>query len=598
MRPTERTVAASPKQSRAHPRCHRLSGLAVGPGVAIGTIHLHDSGTVTVPEYRIPESRISHERLRLAEAADRGSRQIDGLRRKASALPGAAGEELGYLLDAHQHMLRGSRLLQGVERRIADERINAEAAVQREMDGLAEAFAAMEDAYLAARIDDIRDVGWRLIRALVRHAYRPFTMLPKNAVIVAAELSPADTAMLHPKQVRGLALSSGGADSHTAIMARSLGLPAVVAVSELMPHALHGDTVCLDGTTGEVVLDPDEETLADFRQRRADYLRSRRLLGRLKGLPAETRDGVRVSLLANIELPAEVPGALRVGAEGVGLLRSEFLYMSGSTLPTEDEQAAAFTEIVKGMGGRPVTIRTLDVGGDKLSESIGVKISPNPALGLRAIRLSLSRPDLLETQLSAILRAAVHGPVRILLPMVCTVEELLAVREVYDRVARRMRRAKDPLPDPLPPVGVMIEVPGAALAADALAWQADFFAIGTNDLTQYTLAIDRTDEAVAHLYNPLHPAVLRLIQFSVEAANRARIPVSVCGEMAGDPRLAAVLLGLGVGELSMAAPSIPRVKQTIRRLSMHGLARGAHRIMELTDAARIAVETDALLTAS
>jgi phosphotransferase system enzyme I (PtsI) len=574
----------------------RLSGLAVGPGVCVGIAYRHEAGSVSVPEYRIPPGRIDREKLRLAEAADRGSRQLKNLRGKAQALPGAAGEELGYLLDAYQQMLSGSRFLKGAENRIAERRVNAEAAVKEEMDAMAETFAAMADPYLASRASDVRDIGWRLIRVLTKSSYRPFSLLPKDAVVVAEDLSPADTALLNPKAVAGMALSTGGADSHTAIMARSLGLPAVVAVYGLVGQVRPGDTVCLDGTTGEVVIDPDPDTLADFRKRRADFLRSRRGLGRLRDLPAETKDGVRVHLMANVELPSELEMARESGAEGVGLLRSEFMYMNRAEVPDEDEQYHFLKSIIDGMKGLPVTIRTLDLGGDKLADSLGLRDGPNPALGLRAIRLSLARPELLETQFAAILRASAHGPARILLPMIASLEELEQARALLDQVIRKLKRRKDvALPATLPPLGVMIEVPGAALAADSLAWACDFFAIGTNDLTQYTLAIDRSDQEVAHLYNPLHPAVLRLIQFTVEAANRARIPLSVCGEMAGDPKLAAVLMGLGVTELSMSATNIPLVKRNIRRLSLTETARKVNRIMELNDARRIAEAADSLL---
>jgi phosphotransferase system enzyme I (PtsI) len=588
-------TGAPPDQTRSEARTLRLFGLAVGPGVCIGPAYRHEAGAVSVPEYRVPQGRVEREKIRLNEAAAMGSQQLAHLRGKAQALPGAAGEELGYLLDAYQHMLTGSRFLKGAVARVGDQRVNAEAAVKQEMDAMAETFAAMADPYLASRAADIRDVGWRLIRVLTKSSYRPFSLLPRNAVIVAEELSPADTALLDPKAVAGMALSTGGADSHTAIMARSLGLPAVVAVEGLGGQIRPGDTICLDGTTGEVVIDPDPDTLADFRKRRADFLRYRRSLGRLRDLPAETRDGVRLRLMANVELPGELDMARESGAEGVGLLRTEFMFMNRSEVPSEEEQYQFLKGIIEGMNGLPVTIRTLDLGGDKLADSLGLRDGPNPALGLRAIRLSLVRPELLETQFAAILRAAAHGPARILLPMIATREELEAARAVLNRVVEDLRQRGDvTLPDPLPPLGVMIEIPGAALAADSLAWACDFFAIGTNDLTQYTLAIDRSDREVAHLYNPLHPAVLRLIQFTTEAANRAGIPVSVCGEMAGDPKLAAVLVGLGVTELSMAATNIPLVKRDIRRLSLSETARGVRALMTISDARGIAQRVEAL----
>ncbi|MEQ9608997.1 MAG: putative PEP-binding protein, partial [Kiloniellaceae bacterium] len=310
--------------------------------------------------------------------------------------------------------------------------------------------------------------------------------------------------------------------------------------------------------------------------------------------PAKTRDGQHVGLQVNLELPRELNQVSESGAEGVGLLRTEFMYMNRNDLPGEEEQYQVLAEIVKAMQGRPVTVRTLDIGGEKLATSLGEQLgeSANPALGLRAIRLSLKEPQLLRPQLAAMLRAGVHGPLRILLPMITTPGEVRAVRKELDKTARRLTRRGVAIADPLPPVGVMIEVPGAALAADSLSQVADFFAIGTNDLTMYTLAIDRGEERVAHLYNPLHPAVLRLIQFTVEAALRARIPVSVCGEIAGDPRFTALLVGLGVRELSMTAKAVPRVKSRILSIDMHTAGRRAMMIMEQVDSGRIAALLD------
>lgn len=565
-----------------------LDGMGISRGIAIGIVYRHDAESVSVVEYRLPPNRIEAEKARFADAATRAGQQVEQLQVKAKGLEGSAAEELGYLLDAYTQMLRGSRLIRGVERRIETERLNAEAAVQHEIDEIARGFEAMEDSYLAARVADVRDLGRRLIRNLTNKPYRPFQVLPKNAIILAEELTPADTALLDPKQVAGLATVFGGAESHTAIMARSLGLPAVLGVAGLMKGARSGDVAIIDGGLGRVILNPSDDLLAAFRRKRAEFLRRRRQLARLRDVPAVTKDAARIALQANIELPNEVESVLAAGAEGVGLLRSEFLYMNRDDIPGEEEQFAILRELVQRMGGLPVTIRTLDVGGDKLAHGLGIQPGPNPSLGLRAVRLSLARPELLDAQLSACLRASAYGPIRILVPMVATVEEMRAVRDAMNGVVKRLSRQGVPMADPLPPLGVMIEVPGAALGADALAWHADFFAIGTNDLTQYTLAIDRADESVAHLYNPLHPAVLRLIQFTAEAALRARIPVSVCGEVAGDARFTALLLGLGIRDLSMSATNIPMVKQRIRSMDLVAATRRARVIMDQSDSARIA----------
>ncbi len=496
---------------------HKLVGLGVSAGIAIGPAHIGEGGDLPVTESHLLESEIEAERARFAEAVAVSLKQLRKLKAKTSALPESAAEEIGYLLDAHLAMLSNSRLVRGVEQRIGRVRINAERAVQIEINEITESFAAMRDPYLAARIEDIRVVGTRLIRNLIKKPYVAYSAVPAGAVILAEELSPADTALMDPQRIAGFATVFGGAEGHTAIVARALGLPAVLAVSGLLEHAQAGDTVVIDGTDGCVIIAPGEE-----------------------------------------------------------------------------EQYAVFSALVRGMDGKPVTVRTFDLGGEKIARSLSDhRAEPtNPALGLRAIRLSLQDRRLLDPQLAAMLRAASDGPLRILLPMISTAGEIRRVREAVEQVARRLRRRGVRLPKALPPLGAMIEVPGAALAADALAAEADFFAIGTNDLIQYTLAIDRSDEQVAHLYNPLHPAVLRLIQFAVEAALRRGMPISVCGEMAGEPRFCALLLGLGLRNLSMAPRNIPRVKQRIRSLDMVAATRRARAIMDQSDSGRIAALLD------
>jgi phosphoenolpyruvate-protein phosphotransferase (PTS system enzyme I) len=570
-----------------------LEGLGVAPGIAIGPAHIVEAGALRIPEYAIEEAALADELARFQGAVARAQKQLRKLQTKSSQLQGAAAEEIGYLLEAYQQMLTGSRLVRGVERRIATSRINAEAAVQAEISEIAQSFAAMDDSYLAARGEDIREVGNRLIRNLTKTPYEAFTHLPAGTVVVAEELSPADTALLDPARIAGFVTVLGGPEGHTAIMARSLGMPAVVGVAGLFGAVKPGDTIVLDGNHGRVVVNPGPAQLAEYQRRRSALDQELRELARLRRVIAVTRDGTRISLMANLELPRETEIALQAGAEGIGLLRTEFLFMNRASLPDEDEQYAALREIVLAMAGRPVTVRTLDVGGEKLADSLSAHIgeSANPALGLRAIRLSLKERPLLEAQLAAILRAGAHGPVRILLPMISSTVEVRQVREVLDQVAKRLKRRGVELGPP-PPLGIMIEVPGAALTADALAQLADFFAIGTNDLTQYTLAIDRGEEQVAHLFNPLHPAVLRLIQFTAEAALRARIPISVCGEIAGDPRYTALLLGLGVRELSMSAMALARVKQRIRGLDILAATRRAREIMDQSDSGRIATLLD------
>ena len=571
-----------------------LEGLGVAPGVAIGPAYLLEAGAIPIAVRMLAEEEVAGELERFQAAVSKAQKQLRKLKTKSAGLPGAAAEEVGYLLEAYLQMLSGSRLLRGVERRIAQDKINAEAAVQAEIAEIAEGFAALSDQYLAARADDIREVGDRLIRNLTQTPYAAFAKLPPGTVVIAEELSPADTALLDPALIAGFATVLGGPEGHTAIMARSLGLPAVLGVAGLIGLVHTGDVVVVDGSAGRVVVNPSAELKGEYERRQEEYRREQRLLGRLKRMPAVTRDGEAVHLLANIELPREIEPAIAAGAEGVGLLRTEFMFMNRDDLPGEEEQYQALKAIVEGMEGRPVTMRTLDIGGDKLAGPLGGHLaeSANPALGLRAIRLSLKERPLLEAQLGAMLRASAHGPVRILLPMISSLSEVRQVRQAMATVIRRLKRRKVKIADPPPPLGVMIEVPGAALSADALAQSSDFFAIGTNDLTMYTLAIDRGEEQVAHLYNALHPAVLRLIQFTAEAALRARIPISVCGEMAGDPRYTALLLGLGVRELSMAWPALPRVKQRIRSLDFLAASRRASMIMDQSDSGRIAALLD------
>ncbi len=571
-----------------------FEGNGVAPGIAIGPAHVVERGLVDIPEYKIRANKVADERERFARAVAKSRNQIKTLRTKSSALPGAAAEELGYLLDAHLQMLSNSRLVRGVDERIAAARVNAEAAVYAEFAEISQAFEAMGDSYLAGKVDDVREVSSRLVRNLTQAPYQAFSNLPKGTIILAEEITPADTALMDPRRIGGFAAALGGAEGHTAILARSLGIPAVLGIPGLGQQAGAAETVIVDGLSGRVVLDPSAKTVAKYRQKLADYERQRRQLARLRDVPAQTRDSIAISLLGNLELPIEFEMARDAGAEGIGLLRSEFMYMNREEPPSEEEQYVLLRQIVEGMDGRTVTIRTLDVGSDKLAYSLGDHVTPsvNPALGLRAIRLSLKVRPLLETQLAAMLRAGAHGPIRILLPMITTPGEVKRVREIMKTVAKRLNRKGIAIADPVPPIGIMIEIPAAALAADGLARVCEFFSIGTNDLTMYTLAIDRGDEQVASLYDPLHPALLRLIQFTTEAARRADIPVNLCGEIAGDPRFTALLLGLGLRSLSMAANSIPRVKQRILGLDMTEAIKRTQTIMEQSDRGRIAALLD------
>ncbi|MGY9015420.1 MAG: phosphoenolpyruvate--protein phosphotransferase [Rhodospirillales bacterium] len=571
-----------------------FEGLGVSPGIGIGKAYVREVGIIAIPEYRIAESDIAQEVKRFRKAVARSRQQIRRMRKKTDTMHDAAGEEMGFLLDAYFQMLKGSRLIRGAEERITNKAMNAEAAVRAEIREITKGFSDMKDPYLAARATDICDVGNRVMRNLTKTPIKPFSSVPAGSIVVAEELTPADTAQLNPKSISGFCTMLGGAEGHTAIMARALGLPAALGAAGLMRGVSTGDTIIVDGNTGIVVINPDEKTLACYIKRKEEHERQIQRLAGLRKRPAITLDGTEIELQANVELPIEADMVRQAGAAGIGLLRSEFMFMNRTDIPSEDEQYDSFRILVEQMKGKPVTIRTLDIGGDKISAAMVNRFGNSvvSALGLRGIRLSLAKPEILETQFRAILRAGAHGPVRILLPMVTNAAEVRKARDIMARAARRLKRRGVPISLPLPPIGVMIEVPGAALAADTLAQAADFFSIGTNDLTMYTLAVDRSDKQVAHIYDSLHPAVLRLIQATGNAALRARIPVAICGEMAGDPRLAALLLGLGFRELSMTASSIPRVKQRIRSLDIIAADHRARVIMDQVDSGRIATHLD------
>lgn len=575
-----------------------VEGLGVSPGVGIGVAYVCENGSPHIPEYRIRPADVEAEQRRLREAVVRARRQFARLRSKtrqrAQGETEWGSEDVLYLLDAYMMMLKDSRLLRGAYSRIATERINAEAAVQLEVVAICDSFRSMQDTYLSARMEDIREVGNRLLSQLTRQHGTPLFSIPRGSIVVAAELTPADTAQLDPEHVVGIAAESGGPQGHTAILARALGLPAVLGAAGLLEAVRTGDPLLVDGEIGQVVVHPSPASVRQYRRRRGERQEEERALRRLASQPAVTRDGVTISLQANVELPMEMEHVIEAGAAGIGLLRTEFMFMNRAAVPSEEEQYAALRTLIERAGGESVTIRTLDLGGDKGPIPFVGPFgdSATSPLGIRGVRLSLARAELLDTQFRAILRAGAHGPVRILLPMVTAVSEVRAARDILARAARRLFRRGVEIPTALPPLGSMIEVPGAALTADALALVSDFFAIGSNDLTMYTLAIDRSDQRVAHLYNPLHPGVLRMIQFAAAAALRARIPVCVCGEIAGEPRFTPLLLGLGFRELSMTASNIARVKRRILDLDLLAAQRRTQMIMDETDPVRIQVLLD------
>lgn len=594
----KRLNRALPDSSRPEAR---FDGIAISGGVAIGPVFRASEPTPIITRHKIAAADSAAEGARLDAAIAQSRNQLAKLRGRLAALPEDSQIELAPLIDAYIRMLGPSRLLRGVRQRIEETLVTAESAVAEETETIAAAIEAQAEpgmpaddrAGLVRRAEEVREIGRRLVRNLTRSPFKSFAGLPEGAVLISEALRPADAALLDPTRLSGVATEEGGADDHTSVMLRALGVPSVLGAVGLAHAIQPGDIAVVDGSAGTVVLNPSPASLAAARRAVTAFARERQRYAKLRRLPAETQDGEAVELQANLELPLELPLIAQSGALGIGLLRTEFLFMNRETVPDEDTQTETYRAIVEAMGGDPVAIRVLDWGGEKDIEALSsAGIVPdiadaNPALGLRGIRLLLRETELLETQLAAILRAAVAGPVRVMLPMVTTVGEVRTARAIYDRVARRLRRRGERIAEKLPPLGIMIETPGAALSADALALEADFFAIGTNDLTAYTLAVDRGETDVAELYDPLHPAVLRLVQFATEAALRMRMPVSVCGEMAGNPRLTPLLLGLGLRSFSMNAAAVPRVKQTIRAVEIDTCARFARRVMEQSDPQKI-----------
>jgi len=559
-----------------------MRGIGVSYGIAIGPAFLVQVERPRVPLLALDDAGIKPEQLRFDTAVLQAQRELGELKEQSGNLPETAAEEISLLLDAHLAMLSGSRLVRGVHKRIADEKVNAESAIERVMLELTDQFRALKDKYIAARIDDVEAVSNRLIRILMDLPYIALDSVPPGGIVLAKEISPADTAMMDPERFAGIATVHGGAAGHTAVMARSLGIPAVLSLDvELLDHTGHGVMAIVDGVNGVLILNPTPETLATYKARQADIQTTHDDLGKLQSVPAATSDGTAIILRANLELPRDTDAIRVTGADGIGLFRTEFLFMNRTVLPDEEEQFLQMAQVVRAMEGKPVTFRTLDIGGDKIARAVGPWLAEatNPALGLRAIRLSLKQPQLLVAQFRAMLRVAALGPVKILLPMVTTASEVEQARTLLRKCYQDLKAAGADLPDKIPPLGTMIEIPAAALSADSLAAVSDFFALGTNDLVQYTVAIDRGNDQVAALYNPLNPAVLRLIEFTVEAAKRAGIPISICGEMGADPKYTGLLMGLGIREFSVGPAALPRLKQRIRSMTMQAATDHARHVM-------------------
>ncbi|MEO8537449.1 MAG: phosphoenolpyruvate--protein phosphotransferase [Betaproteobacteria bacterium] len=540
-----------------------LHGIGVSGGIAIGRAHLVSHATREVAHYSIPPSQVPSEIDRFATAIQEVQRELEGLH--AVLTGGDAPGEFGAFLDVHWMILNDPTLSEVPRRIIAERRCNAEWALTLQMAVLVEQFEQIEDSYLRERKSDVLQVGERVLKRLMG---RPGTLPPATAeeqtILVAHDLSPADIIQFKQHHFAAFLTDLGGATSHTAIVARGINVPAVVATHNARSIIRDGELVIVDGSNHVVIVNPDRAVLAEYRLKQNEFELARQKLRRLRGKRADTLDSQHVELHANIELPEDIDQTLQNGATGVGLFRSEFLFLNRTGLPTEDEQFEAFREVAAGMQGLPVTIRTFDLGADKHKEDLDglTRVAPNPALGLRAIRFCLAEPRLFLTQLRAILRATHYGNVRILIPMLASVSEIDQTLAMIARAKASLRELGVPF-NPDVKVGGMIEIPAAVLAMGAFVRKLDFLSIGTNDLIQYTLAVDRADDTVSHLYDPLHPAVVRLIGLAIATARKAGVPIAVCGEMAGDLQMTRLLLGLGLREFSMHPSHLLAVKQRV-----------------------------------
>ena len=564
-----------------------LHGIGVSGGIAIGYAHLTSNARVEVPQYMLDRKYIKEELARFDEAILATRAELEVLR---SHIPANAPAELSAFLDMHLMFLGDSMIAEEPKRLIRETQCNAEWALAQQMEALVARFEEIDDAYLRSRQEDVVQVVQRVLKALTGHhpSHLPLDVnFDAERILVAHELSPADMVVFKNVHFAAFVTDLGGTTSHTAILARSMGMPSVMALHNARGLIRDHDLLIVDGRDGVVIVNPDESVLAEYRLRQNQWRIDTDKLKRLKTSKSSTLDGTPIELMANIELLSDIDAVKAAGAHGIGLFRSEFLFLNRSDLPTEDEQYESYKAVAEALDGKPVTIRTLDLGADKQAPW-GHTVADNPALGLRAIRLCLAEPGLFHTQLRAILRASIHGRVRILIPMLANFMELRQTLQRIDDAKASLQ--KDGLKfDAGMPIGGMIEVPAAALSAGFFAEQLDFLSIGTNDLIQYTLAIDRADDSVAHLYDPLHPAVLNLIQHTLRAGAKAGKPVSVCGEMAGDPLLTRLLLGLGLRTFSMHPASLLQVKQQVLKSNLENLATAAQKLLKNTDPDRTAL---------
>ena len=564
-----------------------IHGVGVSSGIAIGKAHLVSNALMEVVHYQLPLNLVEDEIKRFSDAIATVNHDLETIR---GQLPKNSPAELASFISTHLVMLADKSLSEAPKQIIRDEQCNAEWAIKQQMDDIVEQFDAIEDEYLRERKHDVIQVVERVIKVLLGHPSQAPQSNNKRqesaTILVAHDISPADAIQFKQHQFAAFITDVGGVTSHTAILARSLNIPSIVALQRARDLIDDGEWIIVDGSQGVVIVNPSKEILAEYELRQNQWQLEQQKLKRIKTTKSVTMDGTPIELFANIEVPDDVTAVKASSATGIGLYRTEFLFMNRREMPDEEEQFLAYKQVAEAMPGAPITIRTLDLGADKQMNPDMESECANPALGLRAVRLCLAEPQIFNTQMRALLRASHYGDIKILIPMLSTLSELRQTKLLLERAKQSLRKQNTPFNDKIA-LGGMIEVPAAAINANAFARELDFLSIGTNDLIQYTLAIDRTDDSVAHLYNPLHPSVLRLIAITLQAGAKLGKPVSICGEMAGDAKLTKLLLGMGLRQFSMHPSNVLSVKQQVLQSHSGKLANAARKVMSNDDIAKI-----------
>ncbi len=561
----------------------RLQGIAVSPGIAIGEALVLDNEGFRIPRRFLPRDAVEDELGRLHSAFEAAIAEVEHNRQQVAD---QLGDEYAAIFSAHLQMLRDQRLHEEIEEMIRSRHYSPEYSVSRALRRYAKVFQSLEGHYMAERANDIFDIEKRLLRNLLGRAREELSRITSPVLVLAHNLTPSETANLNPRFAMGFVTEIGGPGSHTAIVAEGLGIPAVVGIGPFLTDVSGGDTVIIDGDQGQLVLHPDEETLAHYRHEVEEQRSLATKLEVLRELPAETKDGVRIALMGNIEFPTEVAQCQERGADGIGLYRTEFIYLGREDDPTEEDHFEAYSHVVRSMAGKPVIMRTLDLGADKMRSLPDPEDERNPFLGLRSIRLALRNRDMFRTQLRAILRASAEGEVQIMFPLVSTIIELRQARMVLVDAMEDLEEAGIAFDRDLK-VGMMVEVPSAVMMMDRFVEEVDFFSIGTNDLTQYCLAVDRSNKDVANLYTAADPAVLRMIEMALHAAEQAQIPISMCGQMSGNPLYTMLLLGLGLRSFSVTPAAVPEIKRVCRSVAIEQCEQVAQRVRKLEGARAI-----------